>query len=206
MTLATRQVYANPWISVSESDVLTPAKTKGIYGLVKFRNVAVGVVALDQADRILLVGQYRYALRSYSWEIPEGGCPLGTSPLSTAKRELVEETGYRAKRWKKLITLHLSNSVTDERAEIFLAEGLAPGASAPEDTEELEVIWLPFSEALKQVKAGVITDAISVAAIYAVAAGRTQSAGRGARKKSFDRGAVKQPRRHGHRGKSQRRR
>ncbi len=164
-TLKTREIYKNPWIHVSERDVINPAGGKGIYGIVSFQNVAVGVLALDDHDRILLVGQYRYALGAYSWEIPEGGSPLSTSPLASAKRELKEETGFSAKKWSKLLSLHLSNSCTDERAEIFLARDLKPGAAEPEDTEQLAVKWIPLTEAVRLVESGKITDAISVAAI-----------------------------------------
>lgn len=171
-TLRTREVYDNPWIRVSESDVLTPAKTNGIYGVVHFKNVAVGVVALDDRERVLMVGQYRYALNRYSWEIPEGGCPIGTSALSTARRELKEETGYRAKKWSKLLELHLSNSSTDERAEVFLAQELEEGEAEPEETESLALRWVPLKRALVDCLRGRITDAITVAAILRVAMDR----------------------------------
>jgi 8-oxo-dGTP pyrophosphatase MutT (NUDIX family) len=173
-TLATRRVYRNPWIEVTESQVLTPVKTPGIYGVVHFRNIAVGVVAIDREDRILLVGQYRYALNMYSWELPEGGSPKGSTTLATAKRELREETGYVARKWQKLLRMHLSNSVTDEEAIVYLAEDLRPGPSSPEETEDLSVAWIPFDEALRLVAEGKITDAISVAAIWATHARRLE--------------------------------
>lgn len=195
-TLETREIYANPWIQVRESQVLTPGGSPGIYGVVSFKNVAVGVVALDDQDRLLMVGQYRYAMNAYSWEIPEGGCPLGTRPLEAAKRELREETGYRARTWRKLLTMHLSNSVSDERAEIYEARGLSPGAAEPDDTERLEVVWVPFAEALNHVRRGLITDAISVAAILAIASAHQVRA-----KQPKRRGAAKKPRHSRHGGK-----
>lgn len=167
-TLSSREVYESPWIRVFEKQVINPAGKKSIYGLVHFRNIAVGVVAIDSQDRILLVGQYRYPLNLYSWEIPEGGCPQGSTPLETARRELKEETGYQARRMSKLLEMHLSNSSTDERAVVFLASELKLGQAEPEETEVLQVRWVPFQRALKMVEGGQITDAISVAAILRV--------------------------------------
>ena len=172
-TASTRLVYQNPWIEVNEARVKTPAKKPGIYGVVHFKNLAVGVVAIDKRDRILMVGQYRYPLREYSWELPEGGCPLGTSGLETAKRELREETGYRAAKWKKLTELTLSNSSTDERAVIYEAFDLTAGESAPEETESLAVRWMSFREVLKKIKSGEIRDAITVAGVLHVALRRS---------------------------------
>lgn len=172
-TASIRLVYQNPWIEVNEAQVTTPAKKPGIYGVVHFKNLAVGVVAIDKRDRILMVGQYRYPLREYSWELPEGGCPLGTSGLETAKRELREETGYRAAKWKKLTELTLSNSSTDERAVIYEAFDLTAGESAPEETESLAVRWMSFREVLKKIKSGEIRDAITVAGVLHVALRRS---------------------------------
>jgi 8-oxo-dGTP pyrophosphatase MutT (NUDIX family) len=167
-TLGSRVVFANPWIRVLENDVINPAGNRSLYGVVQFQNVAVGVVALDERDRLLMVGQHRYPFGSYSWEIPEGGCPKGSSLLSAAKRELKEETGYRASTWKKILTMHLSNSVTDEKAVVFMASGLKAGKAEPEETEEIETKWVSFKRAVKMIQRGEITDAISVAAILHV--------------------------------------
>src|SRR5256885_1163250 len=119
--------YQNPWIVVYHDDVLRPDGRPGIYGVVHFRNRAVGVVALDDQDRVLLVGQYRYTLDVYSWEIPEGGAPYTEEPLQAAQRELLEETGYTARHWREIARAHLSNSVTNEEAIAYLAEGLDAG-------------------------------------------------------------------------------
>lgn len=173
--MSTRDVFENPWIRVTESEVLTPAGNPGRYGVVRFKNIAVGVVAFDEQDRLLMVGQYRYALGRYSWEIPEGGCPLGTSPLATARRELKEETGYRARSWSRILKLDLSNSSTDERAEIFLARGLEAGEAEPEETEQLQVRWMPFADVLREVRAGRITDAITVTAVLFIATERASN-------------------------------
>lgn len=167
-TLSTKTPYENPWIRVEHSDVLTPAGTAGIYGVVRFKNLAVGVVPIDQEGYTYLVGQFRYALGRYSWEIPEGGCPLGTDALATAKRELQEETGLSANEWTTLLETDLSNSVSDEEGIIFLAQGLVQGKASPEDTEELAVKRVPFAEAYQMVLAGEIRDSLSVMGILRV--------------------------------------
>ncbi len=167
-TLSVEQVYDNPWIGVTHRKVLTPAQTKGIYGKVHFKNMAIGIVPLDANHNTWLVGQYRYTLDQYTWEIPEGGCPLGTSPLATAKRELQEETGMKAEEWTKLLELHTSNSVTDETGVAYIAQGLTFGEATPEETEELQLRKLPFAEAFDMVMQGEITDALSMLAIMKV--------------------------------------
>lgn len=162
--VSTRVVYDNPWIRVREDEVVRPDGLPGIYGVVHFKNVAVGVLALEDG-MLYLVGQYRYPLERYSWEIPEGGCPEGEDPLQTARRELAEETGLRASRWTKMGEAHLSNSVSDELAVWFLAEGLEQGELSPEGTEKLQVRRVSLKEALRMVNSGEITDALSVLAI-----------------------------------------
>ncbi len=167
--LARRVAYENPWIVVYHDDVLRPDGQPGIYGVVHFRGRAVGAVALDEHDRVLLVGQYRYTLDVYSWEIPEGGV-LPDEPLEEgARRELREETGYTAARWTQILRAHLSNSVSDEEAFCFLAEDLQAGEARPEGTERLEVRWVPFAEALDMVERGEITDSLSVMGLQRVA-------------------------------------
>lgn len=169
-TLSEKKVYDNPWISVSHREVITPTGTAGIYGLVQFKNIAVGIVPVDEAGYTWLVGQYRYALGQYSWEIPEGGSPIGSeSPLESAQRELREETGIRAESWQEIATLHTSNSVTDEAGVLYLARGLSFGAAAPEETEELQLRKLPFSEAVEMVHGGIITDALSMVGLMRAA-------------------------------------
>lgn len=163
-----KQVYTNPWITVTEFDVLNPSGGKGVYGKVHFKNTAVGVVALDAEKNIILVGQYRFPLDTYSWEIPEGGSPVGMDPLEGCKRELLEETGLVAAEWEPLLKMHLSNSVSDELAFIYLATGLTQHAADPEETEQLVIKKVPFNEAYRMVEAAEITDSISVAAIIKV--------------------------------------
>lgn len=163
-TLSTREVYENAWIKVREETVVRPDGEQGIYGVVHFKNVAIGILPVED-DYLYLVGQYRYPLEKYSWEIPEGGCPVGEDFLETAKRELAEETGLRADDWQELGRAHLSNSVTDELAVWFLATGLKQGAHSPEGTEQLQVRRVHFSEALKMALSGEITDGLSLLAI-----------------------------------------
>ncbi len=164
-TLQSTSVYDNPWINVSHRQVLNPAGKEGIYGLVHFKNLAIGIIPLDENNNTWLVGQYRYTLDQYSWEIPEGGGPLGTDPLASAKRELLEETGIRANNWTKILDLHTSNSVTDEAGLIYIARELHFGAAEPEETEDIAIRKLPFAEAVEMVMDGRITDAMSMAAI-----------------------------------------
>ncbi len=163
------EVYENPWIRVTHEEVITPGNTEGIYGVVHFKNRAVGVIALDDDGNTWLVGQSRYALGSYSWEIPEGGSPDGEDPLDAAKRELAEETGLRAEHWEPLMTLHTSNSVCDEVAYLYLAKGLTEGQQNLDETEDIVVKKLPLTEAIDMAVKGEITDAMSVAALLRVA-------------------------------------
>ncbi len=168
-TLKTTTPYENPWISVSHNEVLNPAGNPGIYGVVHFKNHAIGIVPVDEQGYTWLVGQYRYALGAYEWEIPEGGCPVGTDPLATAKRELKEETGLVATEWTQLLEFHLSNSVTDEYGVAYLAKGLSQEAAEPEETEDLTLRRLPLTEAIQMALNGQIKDALSILALQRVA-------------------------------------
>jgi len=171
-----RLAYENPWITVWHDEVDRPDGSPGIYGVVHFANLAAGVVALDDDDRIVLVGQHRYTLGEYAWEIPEGGVPEGEDALVGAQRELREETGLTAGTWRELGRMDLSNSVSDERAVMFLATDLTHGEAEPEPTEALEVRWVPLAEAVEMVRDGRITDAMSVAGILHVALERAMPA------------------------------
>ncbi len=163
-----QDIYENPWIQLTEFHVVNPKGGKGIYGKVHFKNLAVGVIPLDENLNTWLVGQYRFTLNQYSWEIPEGGGMIGEDPVDAAKRELKEETGLVAKSWTKILTMHLSNSVSDELSVIYLARDLKENTAAPEETEKLIVKKLPFDEVFAMVESGVITDAMSVAAIQQI--------------------------------------
>jgi 8-oxo-dGTP pyrophosphatase MutT (NUDIX family) len=164
-TLSTRAVYENPWISVREDQVLRPDGQPGIYGVVHFKNRAVGVLPVDESGRVWLVGQHRYPLDAYSWEIPEGGCPESETPEATALRELREETGLVAGKLELVATSHLSNSVSDELAYLFRATELTEGPHEPEGCERIEVRRLAWDEAWEMVRRGEITDSMSVIAL-----------------------------------------
>ena len=166
--ISSSTVYDNNWINVVEHKVINPAGGDGVYGKVHFKNLAIGVVALDEEGNIYLVGQYRFTLDAYSWEIPEGGSPLGVDPLDSAKRELKEETGIIARDWKKLLDIHLSNSVSDEKGYIYLATGLEFSEAEPEETEELQVQKIALEQAYQMVLDGTITDSLSVAGILRI--------------------------------------
>jgi 8-oxo-dGDP phosphatase len=170
-----RVAYENAWITVWHDDGSRPDGSPGIYGVVHFENLAAGVIAFDDEDRVVLVGQYRYTLDRPSWEIPEGGVPPSETPLEGIKRELREETGLEASEWRELGRLDLSNSVTDEEAVLFEAHGLHHGEAAPEPTESIAIRWVPFDDAVAMVRDGAITDAMSVAAILRVALDRRSS-------------------------------
>jgi 8-oxo-dGTP pyrophosphatase MutT (NUDIX family) len=172
-----RVAYENSWITVWHDEVDRPDGSPGIYGLVHFANHAAGAVVLDADDRLLLVRQHRYTIDAPSWEIPEGGVPAGETPLAGIRRELREETGVEAATWIELARLHLSNSVTDEAATLFLATGVTHGVAEPEATEEIEARWVPFADALAMTLDGRITDAMSVVAIQRVALARVASGG-----------------------------
>jgi 8-oxo-dGTP pyrophosphatase MutT (NUDIX family) len=168
ITLSSQKIYENPWISLTEHKVINPGGGNGIYGEVHFKNLAIGIITLDKDNNTWLVGQYRYPLKQYSWEIPEGGGLLDDDPLLSAKRELLEETGIKADEWIEIQKIHLSNSVSDELGIIYLARQLSFGESSPEECEDLIVRKLPFETAYQMVLNGEITDSLSVAAILKV--------------------------------------
>ncbi len=161
-------IYDNSWINVTEFQVLNPSGNPGIYGKIHFKNKAIGVLPLDENFNTYLVGQYRFPLNKYSWEIPEGGGPLSGEPLDSAKRELLEETGLKAGKWTEIQRMYLSNSVCDEEAIIYLAQNLEQFEAEPEETEQLVIRKLPFEKVYQMVCQGGITDAITVAAVLKV--------------------------------------
>ena len=162
---AERVVYENPWIRVSHHDATAPTGQPAQYGVVSFKNIAMAVLPLHDDGTVTLVGQHRFALSDYSWELPEGGSPLDRDPLEGAKRELAEETGLQAREWRKVLQLQLSNSVTDERAIGYLALGLSPvdADHGRDDTEELALVRAPFREVLDAALAGKMEDVLTVA-------------------------------------------
>jgi len=163
-----KEVYDNPWINITEYQVINPSGNPGIYGKIHYKNLAIGVIPLDDKFNTYLVGQYRFVLDEYSWEIPEGGGPLGTDPLESAKRELLEETGLKAREWTAIQRMHLSNSVNDELSIIYLARGLEQFEAEPEDTEQLVIKKVPFTEVYQMVCRGEITDSMTVAGVLKV--------------------------------------
>ncbi len=163
-----KKVYDNPWIQLTEFDVINPSGGKGIYGKVHFKNTAIGVVVLDDDLNTWIVGQFRFTIDEYSWEIPEGGGLVGVDPLEGAKRELLEETGLVAENWNHLLTMHLSNSVSDEKAVIYLATGLTQKTAEPEETEQLQIKKLPFEKLYEMVEAGLVTDSMTVASVFKI--------------------------------------
>ena len=172
ITQESRVVYENAWIRVREDRVTRPDGQPGIYGVVHFKNRAVGVLPVEPDGSVWLVGQHRYPLDLYSWEIPEGGCPEGEDPEACARRELQEETGLTAGRLEPILTTHLSNSVSDEWGVIFRATELLPGPPEPEGSERIDVRKVPFAEALGMVHRGEITDSLSVMALLHEATAR----------------------------------
>ncbi|WP_339670797.1 NUDIX hydrolase [Dasania marina] len=169
LKLSSAEVYDNPWVTVTHETVTTPGGTEGIYGNIHFKNRAIVIVPVDEAGNTWLVGQHRYTLDSFSWEVPMGGGPLEVDPLLAAQRELKEETGYSASHWQQLMTLHTSNSITDEEAVVFLATGLMAGEQQLEASEgDLIRKKMPLSAAVAMALNGEVTDALSVAALLAV--------------------------------------
>jgi 8-oxo-dGTP pyrophosphatase MutT (NUDIX family) len=169
-TLEIRKVYENRWISLDEHQVINPSGGRGIYGKVHFENKAIGIIPVDDENNTWLVGQWRYPLGEWSWEIPEGGGALSDDPLVSAQRELKEETGFTAARWTMIQRTHLSNSVSDEEGFVFLAEDLQHGETELEETEgDLVIKKLPLSEAVEMVLDGRITDSLSVMGLLKLA-------------------------------------
>jgi 8-oxo-dGTP pyrophosphatase MutT (NUDIX family) len=164
-TLTNTIVYENPWLEIQHHEVINPNGGDGIYGVVHFKNYAIGIIALDENGNTWIVGQHRYPLNIYSWELPEGGGDLKDTPLNSAKRELKEEAGISADKWTELLEIHTSNSVTDEFGIVFIAQNLTFGETEHEETEDIAIRKLPFSELVELVMNGEITDSITIAAV-----------------------------------------
>jgi ADP-ribose pyrophosphatase len=163
--LASEVKYENPWIKIIEDKVLNPAGHDGIYGVVHFKTLAIAIIPLDDDNNTWIVGQYRYPLDSYEWEVVEGGCPEGTLPIETAHRELHEEAGLKAESMELILEMQLSNSTTDEVSYTYIAKGLSYVGEEPEEDEKLSIKKLPFEEVFQMVMRGEIRDGLSVASI-----------------------------------------
>jgi 8-oxo-dGTP pyrophosphatase MutT (NUDIX family) len=167
--LSQATVYENKWIRVDHQEVLIPSGAPGVYGTVHFKHHATGVVPIDENGNVMLVGQYRFPLHAYSWEIPEGGGSHSATPLESAQRELREECGLAARHWKEILGVDLSNSATDESGTAFLAWELVEAEAQPDETEKLQVRRVPFWDAIDRAKRGEIRDSLSVTALLRVA-------------------------------------
>lgn len=159
------KIYTNPWIELTEYQVINPSGGQGIYGQVSFKNKAIGIIPIDEEGFTWLVGQYRFTLKEYSWEIPMGGVPHDESSEEGALRELKEETGIAAHQLQFLCKIHTSNSVTDEVGTIYIATDLELQEPEFDETEDLVIKKIPFTDALEMVMDGHITDSLSVAGI-----------------------------------------
>ena len=157
--------YENAWIKVTENKTINAAGGDGIYGVVHFKNIAIGIIPLDEEYNTWLVGQYRFPLQQYSWEICEGGGLHGIDVLDSAKRELLEELGIKANNWTNIMDMHLSNSVSDEKGVIYIAKRLSFFTPEPDEGEVLQIKKVAFNEAYQMVMDGKLTDSLTVAGI-----------------------------------------
>lgn len=173
-TLSTRLAYENSWIRVREDEVIRPDGRAGIYGVIEIP-ASVGVVALDDDGQIALVGQWRYPLGRYTWEIPRGGSNKDPDLLAVAQRELAEEVGVEAAEWRRIGSVDVNNGVTTDVQHLFLATGLRASARHQDPVEQIVVAWHPFPHAVEMVMAGEITEVCSVAAILKVEKSKTIS-------------------------------
>lgn len=164
-TLKSEYVYDSPWIGLTKHDVLNPNGNPGTYSVIHFKNLAIGILPLDKDYNTWIVGQYRYPINQYSWEIPEGGGKHEVPPLDSAKRELLEETGITAGKWTKIQEMYLSNSASDEFCILYIAQNLSFGEAEPEDDEQLEIRKLHFNELYEMVGRGEITDSLTVTTV-----------------------------------------
>ena len=158
-----RLIYDNPWVTLREHQAVAPTGRSALYGVVGFKNYAIGVLPLHEDGSVTLVGQHRFPLRGYSWEIPEGGGPLDVDPLESARRELREETGLIAESWREVLRYELSNSVTDERGFGYIATGLSQTETDPDETEVIQITRQPFRDVLDAALSGMMPDMITLA-------------------------------------------
>jgi 8-oxo-dGDP phosphatase len=160
---AARTAYENPWLILRHYEAIAPTGNPAIYGVVSFKNFAIAILPLHENGDVTLIGQHRMPLADYTWELPEGGGPIGVDPLESAQRELREEAGLVAADWRQVLKFQLSNSISDERGFGFIATGLSPAEVEPDATEALQIARAPFRQALDLAVAGEMTDAMTVA-------------------------------------------
>ncbi len=165
VTLKSEKIYDSPWIGLTKHDVLNPSGNPGTYSVVHFKNLAIGVLPLDKDYNTWIVGQFRYPINQYSWEIPEGGGDRNVPPIDSAKRELLEETGITANKWTQIQEMYLSNSASDEYCILYIAQELTFGEAEPEEDEELVCRKIHFNDLYKMVEKGEITDSLTVAIV-----------------------------------------
>lgn len=164
-----KTVHETAWIRIEHHDVLTPQGNAGVYTCVDFKNLAIGIVPIDADGNTYIVGQYRFPLNEYSWEIPEGGGDKNLPPLASAQRELLEETGITASDWELIYEFNTSNSITNEHAFIYIAKGLSFGEPEPDETEQLQQRKLPFRELLDMVHRNEVKDSLTIIGVLMAA-------------------------------------
>ena len=155
--------FENPWLRLTRHEATAPTGMKADYVVMRPKNLSVGVLPLHADGTVTLVGQQRFALMNWSWEMPEGGAPFDEDPLEGAKRELAEEAGLAAAHWREVLKVEMSNSITDERAMAWVAWELTPVPVAPDPTEIIRVARVPFGDLLKEIQRGSIRDMFTVA-------------------------------------------
>ena len=166
--LKSQKVYENKWLELYHEDVIAPTGNEGIYGRIHYKNFSIGILPIDKDGYTWLVGQHRYPFNTYTWEIPEGGGPIEVDPLDSAKRELAEEVGLKAQKWKFLQETQLSNASTDELGLIYVATDLSLTDSTPDETEDLVVKKIKLEDAINLVLDGTIVDSLTVMALLKV--------------------------------------
>ena len=162
----TETVFDSPWLALTRHAATAPTGHAADYAVVRFKNVGTGVLPVHDDGTVVLVGQQRFALANYSWEMPEGGAPLGEDPFDGVRRELVEEAGLEAAHWAPALTVEMSNSITDEIGKTWIAWGLSPVPVAPDPTEIIAVVRVPFLDLLNEIGRGTVKDSLTVATAY----------------------------------------
>jgi 8-oxo-dGTP pyrophosphatase MutT (NUDIX family) len=162
----TETVFDNPWMAVTRHPATAPTGHAADYAVVRLKNVGTGVLPVYDDGTVVLVGQQRFALANYSWEMPEGGAPLDEDPFDGVRRELAEEAGLEAVHWASALSVEMSNSITDEIGKTWIAWDLSPVPVAPDPTEVIAVVRVPFMDLLDEIGRGTVKDAMTVATAY----------------------------------------